>query len=445
MRKVIILAAGKGTRMKSDLPKVMNNFGNRPMLSHVIENATLDEQTKIILVVGYGAELVQEYFGDSVEYAFQCEQLGTGHAVMCAMDHIDDEDEVIITCGDTPLIGKEDFVAFAEKKSQGYGAVLMSSIVQNPFAYGRIITKDGIFEQIVEERDANDAQKKINEVNVGTYIIDGKLLKDCINNISNNNDQKEYYLTDVFALAREQAKVGTFAIDEESMIGINSKQQLAQAEKILRNRINRHHMDNGVTIVNPDATYIDNEVVIERDVVIYPNCHLRGNTKIGKGSLIRENSVIENSIVGENCTIWSSTLTEACVGDQTTVGPYAYLRPKTDVGKKCKIGDFVELKNAKFGNASKASHLAYIGDAVVGENVNIGCGVVFVNYDGKNKFVSTIGDGAFIGSNVNLVAPVTVGEHATVAAGSTIVSDVPKDSLAIARERQTNKENWKKK
>ena len=444
MRKVIILAAGKGTRMKSDLPKVMNILGNMPMLSHVIENAKFDEDTKIVLVVGYGAEMVQGYFGDTVEYAFQHEQLGTGHAVMCAMDHINDEDEVLITCGDTPLISKADFQAFTEKKSQGYGAVLMSAIVSDPFAYGRIIMRDGLFERIVEERNANEEQKKINEINVGTYIIDGALLRRCIKNISNDNDQKEYYLTDVFALAREQASITTYAIDEESMIGINSKQQLAQAEKILRSRINRHHMDNGVTIINPDATYIDKGVEVGRDCIIYPNCHLRGKTRIGKGSVIRENCVIEDSVIGEGCTIWSSTLTQARVGDKTTVGPYAYLRPKTEIGKKCKVGDFVEMKNARFGNGSKASHLAYIGDAVIGEDVNIGCGVVFVNYDGKNKFVSTVGDRAFIGSNVNLVAPVEIGEGATVAAGSTIVSDVPKKALAIARERQTNKENWEK-
>lgn len=444
MRKVIIMAAGKGTRMKSDLPKVLHKIGNMPMLQHVIDNVRLDQETQIIVVVGYGAEKVKEEFGDRVMYALQEEQLGTGHAVMCAMEYIEDEDEVIIANGDIPLIGREDFEKFVAKKSEGYGALLMTSVVENPKDYGRILLKDGLFEGIVEERDADERQRMINEVNVGTYIIDGKLLKECIAKISNNNDQKEYYITDVFGIASKQAKVSTYRIDEESMSGINSKAQLADAEKILRKRINLLHMNNGVTLIDPDVTYIDKQVVIGKDCVIYPNCHLRGETVIGRGTVIRENCVIENSQIGEECTIQSSTVVQAKVGNATTVGPYAYLRPKTEVGEHCKIGDFVELKNAKFGNGSKASHLAYIGDAVVGEEVNIGCGVVFVNYDGKNKFVTTVGDHAFIGSNVNLVAPVEVGENATVAAGSTIVSDVPENALAIARERQSNKENWKK-
>lgn len=444
MRKVIILAAGKGTRMKSDLPKVMHELGNMPMLEHVIDHVTLDDQTQIILVVGYGAQQVKEYFGERVQYAYQAEQLGTGHAVMMAMDFVDDEDEVIITCGDTPLISKSDFEGMISKKSEGYGAVLMSSVVSNPTGYGRIIQKDGLFQEIVEERDATCEQRQITEVNVGTYIIDGALLKNAISRITNENDQREYYLTDVFGLAAKESKVTTCPILESNMLGINSKSQLAQAERMLRLQINEEFMNNGVHIIHPEATYIDKRVRIAPGAVIYPNCHLRGNTSIGKDTIIRENSTLENAVVGENCTIWSSTIVEAEVGNNVHVGPYAYLRPKTKVFDDCKIGDFVELKNAQFGRGSKASHLAYIGDAVVGENVNIGCGVVFVNYDGKNKFVSTIGNNAFVGSNVNLVAPVTVGENATIAAGSTITEDVPQDTLAIARQRQTNKENWKK-
>lgn len=444
MKKIIILAAGKGTRMRSDLPKVLHKLSNVPMIQHVVDNAKLDEDTQIILVVGYGAELVKEHFGDKVIYAYQEQQLGTGHAVMCAMDHINDDDEVIITYGDTPLIRREDFERFAAKKSEGFGALLMSSIVDDPTGYGRIITKDGLFDSIVEERDANDSQRRIKEVNVGTYIIDGALLRRCISKISDDNDQKEYYVTDVFGLACKEAKVATFTIDEESMLGINSRSQLAEAEEVLRRRINQKHMDNGVTLIHPSVTYIDKGVVIEPDCVIYPNCHLRGKTVVGRGTIIQEDTTIEDSVIGEDCIIRSSTLTKAKVGAKTTVGPYAYLRPNTEVGENCKIGDFVELKNAKFGNGSKASHLAYIGDAIIGEDVNIGCGVVFVNYDGKNKFISTVGDNAFIGSNVNLVAPVEIGKNSTLAAGSTIVKDVPDNALAIARERQTNKENWKK-
>lgn len=444
MKKLIILAAGKGTRMKSDLPKVMHTLGNQPMLEHVIENAKRDEQTEVILVVGYGAEEVKQYFGERVKYAVQEQQLGTGHAVMCAMDFIHDDDEVIITCGDTPLISAEDFEGLINKKSEGYGAVLMSSVVANPKDYGRIIKKDDFFEKIVEERDASPEQRQIKEVNVGTYIIDGALLKRSISQITTENDQGEYYLTDVFGFAAKESKVATYPIAEENMLGINSKLQLAQAETLLRKKINEKHMQNGVTIVHPEVTYIDSRVQIAEGCVIYPNCHLRGETVIGKNTVIKENSTLENAKIGENTTIWSSTIVDATVGDFVTVGPYAYLRPKTVVGNHCKIGDFVELKNAQFGEGSKASHLAYIGDAIVGKNVNIGCGVVFVNYDGKNKFTTTIGDNAFVGSNVNLVAPVEIGENATLAAGSTITDNVPDSALALARERQINKENWKK-
>ncbi len=445
MKKIIILAAGKGTRMKSELPKVMHRLGSAPMLEHVINNAKTDEDAQVVLVIGYGAEQIREYFGESAAYAIQEEQLGTGHAVMCALDHIEDADEVLITCGDTPLIEASDFEALSRKKSEGYGAVLMSSIVEEPKGYGRIIKNGELFEAIVEEKDATDEQRMIDEVNVGTYLIDGALLKRCISEITNHNAQGEYYITDVFALAARQTRVGTCLISNESMKGINSKTQLAEAESILRRRINKMHMENGVRLIHPETTYIDAGVKIGADCVIHPNCHLRGGTVIGSSTILYENCVIESSIIGSDCEIRSSTLCEARVGDHTTVGPYAYLRPKSEVGDHCKIGDFVELKNAKFGNGSKASHLAYIGDAVVGRNVNIGCGVVFVNYDGKNKFISTVGDNAFIGSNVNLVAPVTVGENATVAAGSTITEDVPEQALAIARERQINKENWKKK
>ena len=442
MKKLIILAAGKGTRMKSELPKVMHKLANKPMLEHVIENAHVSEDMEVVLVVGYGADIVKNHFSDKVKYAYQTEQLGTGHAVMMAMDFIEDEDEVIIACGDTPLIDREAFVNLARAKSNNLGAVVMTAIVENPKDYGRIIKENGRFKKIVEERDATEEQRKIQEVNVGTYIIDGKVLKNAISQITNTNDQKEYYLTDVFEIAAKECGVASSAIDEESMLGINSKLQLFQAEEILQRRINHAHMLNGVIIKDAKTTYIDKEAEIAPDVVIYPNCHIIGKTKIGKNTIIRENTTIEDSVIGEDCVIKSSTIIESKVGNDTTIGPNAYLRPKSDVGNHCKIGDFVELKNAKFGDGSKASHLAYIGDAVIGKNVNIGCGVVFVNYDGKNKFVSTVGDNAFIGSNANLVAPVEIGENAFVAAGSTITDSVPQKGLAIARQRQTNKENW---
>ena len=440
MKKVIILAAGKGTRMKSDLPKVMHNVAGLPMLAHVIDNARVSDDVDIIVVVGHKKEIIQEYFGDSIKYAVQEEQLGTGHAIMMSLNFIDDEDDIVITCGDTPLISEDVFNSLFELKSQDFDAAVLTSFVENPYGYGRIIKKNNLFKKIVEEKDATEEQKNIREVNVGTYIIKGLLLKKFIKNISNNNTQGEYYLTDVFEQLGREGKVATLSIDTESMLGINSKVQLAEAEKILRQRINNYHMNNGVTIINPEAAYIDKKVVIGKDVVLYPNVFLRQNTIIGDNTIIKENTVIENSKIGDNTCIQSSTIIESKVGSNVTVGPFAYLRPNSIVGNNCRVGDFIEMKNSSLGEGSKASHFAYIGDATIGKKVNISCGVVFANYDGKNKYKTTVEDDVFIGSNANLVAPVTIGSSSFIAAGSTITEDVPPNTLAIARERQVNKQ-----
>lgn len=442
--KVIILAAGQGTRMKSELPKVMHKVCNQPMLEHVINNTKIDD-SEAIVVIGHKSEIVKEYFGDSVNYVYQTEQLGTGHAVMMAIDHITDNDEVLIICGDTPLIEKEILEDMYSLKKSGKQAVVMTADVDEPSGYGRILKTDDRFIKIVEEKDSDENQKAIKEINAGTYIIDGSLLRKELGNLSTNNSQNEYYLTDVLENIAKEHDVATFKIDSESILGVNSRVQLSQAESIMRNRINETFMKNGVTIINPYCTYIDKSVIIDKDCLIHPNCIIKGKTVIGKNTVIRENTTIEDSVIGEGVNIKSSTIIEAQIGDGTTVGPYAYLRPKSIIGKNCKVGDFVEFKNAKFGDGSKASHLSYIGDAEVGKNVNIGCGVVFVNYDGKNKFKTVVKDNAFIGSNSNLVAPITVEENSFIAAGSTITDDVPRDTLAIARGRQVNKVDWKKK
>lgn len=439
--KVIILAAGQGTRMKSELPKVMHRVCNKPMLEHVINNTNIDN-SEAIVVIGHKSEFIKEYFADSVNYAYQTEQLGTGHAVMMANDHITDNDEVLIICGDTPLIEKDILEKMYALKKNNFQAVVMTSDIENPTGYGRIIKDGEKFVKIVEEKDSNESQKHIKEINAGTYIIDGKLLREELKNLSTENSQNEYYLTDVLENIAKDHNVCTFKVDSESILGVNSRLQLSQAERIMRKRINEKLMSEGVTIINPECTYIDKEVIIEKDCIIYPNCNILGETKIGKNTVIRENTTIENSTIGEDTVIKSSTIIEAKVGNNTTVGPYAYLRPKTDIGNNCKVGDFVEFKNAKFGDGSKASHLSYIGDAEVGKNVNVGCGVVFVNYDGKKKYKTLIKDNAFIGSNSNLVAPVIVEENAFVAAGSTITGDVPENSLAVARARQVNKTDW---
>lgn len=439
MKKVIILAAGKGTRMKSDLPKVMHQVAGLPMLEHVIDNTKIDDEVEVIAVVGHKKEIVQEYFGDSIKYAVQEEQLGTGHAVMVAIDHISDDDEVVITCGDTPLISKETFEKLFEEKSKGFDAVVLTSCVDNPTGYGRILKKDNLFNRIVEEKDATEEEKAIKEVNVGTYIINGLLLKKYLKNISNDNSQKEYYLTDVFEQAGKENKVSTLEIKQEDMLGINSKLQLSEAERILRKKINEHHMENGVTFINPEAAYIEKSVVIGKDVIIYPNVFLRGNTIIADNVTLRENTTIENSKVGEYTCIQSSTIFDSEIGKNVTMGPFAYLRPNSKVGNNCRVGDFIEIKNSSLDDGTKASHFAYIGDAQVGKKVNISCGVVFANYDGVNKFKTIVEDNVFIGSNANLVAPVKIGEGSFIAAGSTITDDVPPNTLAIARERQVNK------
>lgn len=439
MKKVIILAAGKGTRMKSDLPKVMHQVAGLPMLEHVIDNTKIADDVEVIAVVGHKKEIVQEYFGNRIKYAIQEEQLGTGHAVMVAIDNIADEDEVVITCGDTPLISKETFEMLFEEKAKGFDAVVMTAYVENPTGYGRILKKDNLFTRIVEEKDANIEEKAIKEVNVGTYIISGLLLKKYLKNLSNNNSQKEYYLTDVFEQAGKENKVSTLEIKQEDMLGINSKVQLAEAERILRRKINEYHMENGVTFINPEASYIEKNVVIGKDVTIYPNVFLRGNTVIADNVIIKENTTIENSKVGEGTCIQNSTILESEVGKNVTMGPFAYLRPNSKVGNGCRVGDFIEIKNSSLDDGTKASHFAYIGDAQVGKKVNISCGVVFANYDGVNKFKTVVEDNVFIGSNANLVAPVTIGEGSFIAAGSTITDDVPPNTLAIARERQVNK------
>ena len=300
--------------------------------------------------------------------------------------------------------------------------------------------------RIREQKDASEEEKAIKEINAGMYIIDGKLLKENLSKLSVNNAQREYYLTDVLEHIKNAGhRIGVYQADKMEIMGVNSRLQLSEAERIMRLDVNKMHMANGVTLIDTNSTYIDKNVKIGRDTIIYPNCHIKGNSVIGEDCIIRENTTIEDSHIEDNVTIKSSTILSSKVGARTTIGPYAYLRPKSVLGEDVKIGDFVEVKNAEIGNGSKASHLSYIGDAVVGKNVNIGCGVVFVNYDGKNKFKSIVEDNAFIGSNSNLVAPVTVKEGGYIATGSTVTVDVPEGALCVARAREVIKEGWRTK
>ena len=445
--KIVILAAGQGTRMKSKIPKVLHKVLDKPMLDHVMEAAQVVTNNKPIVVIGHMSDMVREHLGDKAEIALQEEQLGTGHAVMMAEHYIDDEDEVLILCGDTPLIKGETLKEMTKIKSEGYAAVVMSAVEDDPTGYGRIIRDESNdFMRIREQKDASEEEKAIKEINAGMYIIDGKLLKENLSKLSVNNAQREYYLTDVLEHIKNAGhRIGIYQADKMEIMGVNSRLQLSEAERIMRLDVNKMHMANGVTLIDTNSTYIDKNVKIGRDTIIYPNCHIKGNSVIGEDCIIRENTTIEDSHIEDHVTIKSSTILSSKVGSRTTIGPYAYLRPKSVLGEDVKIGDFVEVKNAEIGNGSKASHLSYIGDAVVGKNVNIGCGVVFVNYDGKNKFKSIVEDNAFIGSNSNLVAPVTVKEGGYIATGSTVTVDVPEGALCVARAREVIKEGWRTK
>ena len=445
--KIVILAAGQGTRMKSKIPKVLHKVLDKPMLDHVMEAAQVVTNHKPIVVIGHMSDMVREHLGDKAEIALQEEQLGTGHAVMMAEHYIDDGDEVLILCGDTPLIKGETLKEMTKIKSEGYAAVVMSAVEDDPTGYGRIIRDESNdFMRIREQKDASEEEKAIKEINAGMYIINGKLLKENLSKLSVNNAQREYYLTDVLEHIKNAGhRIGVYQADKMEIMGVNSRLQLSEAERIMRLDVNKMHMANGVTLIDTNSTYIDKNVKIGRDTIIYPNCHIKGNSVIGEDCIIRENTTIEDSHIEDHVTIKSSTILSSKVGARTTIGPYAYLRPKSVLGEDVKIGDFVEVKNAEIGNGSKASHLSYIGDAVVGKNVNIGCGVVFVNYDGKNKFKSIVEDNAFIGSNSNLVAPVTVKEGGYIATGSTVTVDVPEGALCVARAREVIKEGWRTK
>ncbi|WLV24755.1 bifunctional UDP-N-acetylglucosamine diphosphorylase/glucosamine-1-phosphate N-acetyltransferase GlmU [Aciduricibacillus chroicocephali] len=446
-RFAVILAAGKGTRMKSKLYKVLHPVMGRPMVQHVITQLQPVDLEEIVTVVGFGAEQVAEVVGDASKFAIQEEQLGTGHAVQQAEEVIGSkEGTTIVVCGDTPLITAETYQAlFEHHEKEGAKATILTACADNPAGYGRVIRDaDGEVSRIVEHKDANAEELKINEINTGTYCFDNELLFAALKNVSNENAQGEYYLPDVIEILREQGeKVTAFMTgDFAETLGVNDRVALAEAEKTMRRRVNEQHMRNGVSIIDPENTYIGPDVEIGQDTVIHPGTVISGETKIGSESVIGPNSEIINCIIGDCTTVKHSVAADSRIGDKVNVGPFAHLRPQSDIGDEAKIGNFVEIKKSEIGHGSKVSHLSYIGDSEVGKKVNVGCGTITVNYDGQNKFVTKIEDEAFIGCNSNLVAPVSVGKGAYVAAGSTITANVPADAMSIARSRQTNKEGY---
>ncbi|MBM7582452.1 bifunctional UDP-N-acetylglucosamine pyrophosphorylase/glucosamine-1-phosphate N-acetyltransferase [Caldicoprobacter guelmensis] len=443
----VILAAGEGTRMKSNRPKVLHQVCGYPIIEYVVRVASEVSDDLPVVVVGHKAEEVKQYLGDRVRYAYQPQQLGTGHAVMMAKPAFEDkEGYVVVLAGDAPLIRSCTLQQMVQHAVAGrYGAVVLSAFVDDPTGYGRIVrNENGDLERIVEHRDATGEQQKIREINSSIYCFDIQLLFSSLEKLNNSNSQGEYYLTDVIEIMKRQGiKVGVLmAQDADEVLGINTRAQLAEVDRKMRLRINRSHMEKGVTIIDPEHTYIGLDVVIGCDTVVYPGNVIEGSTVIGEDCVIYPNNRIVNSVIGNGVKIQASVILDSRIGDLTTVGPYAYLRPGSVIGSGVRIGDFVEIKNSTIGDGTKISHLTYVGDAEVGKEVNLGCGVVFVNYDGFKKHRTVVEDRAFIGCNVNLVAPVKVGREAYIAAGSTITEDVPDKALAIARERQINKQGW---
>lgn len=445
-KSALILAAGQGKRIKSNLPKVLHKVCGKEMINHVIDTMREANIEDVNIIIGKGAELVQKATESrNVSYSLQEEQLGTGHAVKCAKEFLKDKDGVVaIFTGDAPLIRKETVKNLLDNHIEnGNTGTLLTSLIQDPTGYGRIIRNGNEIERIVEHKDCNEDELKVNEINAGMYCFDIKALLGALEKLSNDNAQGEYYLTDVISILKSEGKkLGAVITEFDETLGVNSRAELAQAEVIMRKVINKKHLDNGVTIIDPSNTYIGVDVVIGQDTIIYPGNVLEGNTEIGTDCILYPNSRIDSSIIGNEVEIQSSVILQSKIGDNTTVGPFAYVRPESNIGDKVRIGDFVEIKKSTIGNNTKVSHLTYIGDAEVGENCNFGCGTVVVNYDGKNKNKTIIGDNSFIGCNTNLVSPVEVKDNTYIAAGSTITKEVPEGSLAIARAKQVNIEGW---
>lgn len=445
----VILAAGQGTRMKSKLPKVLHKALGKPMVQWVIDCLSEAGVADKIAVLGHGGEQVAQVVEGQAQIVYQTEQLGTGHAVMQAAPALAaDNDCVLVICGDTPLLRPQTISQLiAQHQAEGNAVTLLTAHAENPTGYGRIVRNGQQIAAIVEQKDASEEEKLISEINTGTYCFDQKFLLQYLSALDTNNAQKEYYLTDLIKIANQhQLPVGGFVLtDFNESLGVNNRVQLSQAEQILRQRKCQEVMLAGVTLLDPAATYIGADVVIGNDTIIYPNVVLEGKTVIGSDNVIGMNCRFVDSTIGNGNDIQSTVIVESTVGNGCKIGPMAYLRPGTVLADTVKIGDFVEVKKSQVGQGSKIPHLSYVGDSVVGSGVNIGCGTITCNYDGVHKYQTTIEDGAFIGSNTNLVAPVTVEANAFIGAGSTITRDVAANALALTRAELRVKENWRKK
>lgn len=449
-RYAVVLAAGQGTRMKSKLYKVLHPVCGKPMVEHVVDQISQLEPDEVVTIVGHGAEQVQTHLEDRSVFALQEKQLGTAHAVLQAKSVLGDKEGVtLVVCGDTPLIQghtMEDLMKYHQEKRAK--ATILTTVLDDPTGYGRIIRDDlGIVEKIVEHKDASEKEQRVNEINTGTYCFDNQALFEALEKVSNENAQGEYYLPDVIKILKDEDEVvAAYRMENaKESLGVNDRVALAEAQEIMRHRINENHMRNGVTLIDPTNTYIDVDVEIGQDTVVGPSVAIHGKTVIGADCEITGASVLDNAILGERVQVRHSSIYDSKVGDDVQVGPYSHLRPESEISEGVKIGNFVETKKATIGKNSKIPHFIYMGDAEIGENVNIGCGSIAVNYDGKNKAKTIIGDDVFIGCNSNLVAPVKIGNRAFVAAGTTVTKNVPEDALAISRVKQENKEGYARK
>ena len=446
----VVLGAGMGTRMKSEVPKVMHKIMGKAMIEHavcVLEDANVE---KIVVVTGHKAELVEDCLGERAEYAMQDQQLGTAHAVMMAADLLGSlEGTTVVTYGDGPLLTAETLEQlFLHHEKSSAGLTMLTTKTANPTGYGRIIRNlGGGVARIVEQKDANSDELLITEINPGVACYDNQILFEALTKVGNDNAQGEYYLTDLVEIIAGMGHQVEAVIsdDFEETLGVNDRIQLAEASRIMRDRINKKHMENGVTLIDPSVTYIEADVVIGADVIIEPNVYLKGNTIIETDAIIGAGTSLVNTIVAGGAHIQASFISDSKIGDHATVGPFAHIRAGAIIGSKSRVGNFVEIKNANLGEEVKAAHLSYMGDAEIGARVNMSCGAITANYDGKKKYKTIIGADAMIGSNVNLIAPVEIGESAYVAAGSTVSKNVPAEALAIARSKQQNKEGYAKK
>lgn len=446
-RNAIILAAGMGSRMKSKLYKVLQPVAGKAMVDHVLTQIEATNINHVVTVIGHGADAVKNLLGTRTEYALQAEQLGTGHAVLQAENLLQQyTGTTLIVSGDTPMFTADTFnQLYAEHEQAGNAVTVLTSIAPNPFGYGRIVRDDaGNVAKIVEQKDATAAEQAIDEINTGVFVFDNKLLFEALNKVTNDNAQGEYYLPDTLEILKADGHtVGAFVMaDFTEGMGVNDRVALAEANKAMRLRINEQHMRNGVTLIDPESTYIESDVVIGNDTTIEPNVYLKGNTVIGSDVYISSGSTVIDSTIEDNVKITSSQIEESIMHTGSNCGPFAHLRPQSEIGVNVHIGNFVETKKVVIGAGTKVGHLTYVGDATLGQNINIGAGTIFVNYDGVNKFKTTVGDSSFIGSNTKIIAPVNIGKQSITAAGSTITEDIPDNAMGIARARQTNKEDF---